>query len=61
MALILEWVSSDAGLGVTTDSLIFEDEERGPSDELKLQLELISRFDENEKKIVKALLGGVDS
>ena len=46
-------------LGVTTDSLIFEDEERGPSDELRLQFERISRFDEDEKKVVKALLEGL--
>ena len=31
-------------LGVTTDELVFEDDERGPDDELRLQFEAISRF-----------------
>lgn len=44
---------------VTTDELIFDDGERGPSDDLKLQFERISQFDTEEKKIVKALLEGL--
>ncbi len=45
--------------GVTTDELIFDEGERGPSDDLKLQFERISQFDPEEKKIVKALLEGL--
>lgn len=44
---------------VTTDELIFDDGERGPSDDLKLQFERVSQFDPEEKKIVKALLEGL--
>lgn len=36
-------------LGVTTDELVFDEDERGPDDELRLQLEAISRFDPDEK------------
>lgn len=46
-------------LGVTTDELIFEQGERGPSDELKLQFERVSKFNDEEKAVVKALLEGL--
>ncbi len=46
-------------LGVTTDELIFDDDERGPSDELKLQFERVSKFNTEEKAVVKALLEGL--
>lgn len=44
---------------VTTDELIFDSDERGPSDDLRLQFERVSQFDQDEKKIVKALLEGL--
>ena len=44
------------GLSVSADTLVFEDTERGPDDELKLQFEAVSQFDPDEKQIVKALL-----
>jgi len=37
-------------MGVTTDELVFEADERGPDDELRLQFEAISRFDPDEKR-----------
>jgi transcriptional regulator with XRE-family HTH domain len=43
-------------LGVSADALIFEENERGPDDELRLQFEAISRFDPEERKVVKTLL-----
>lgn len=43
-------------LGVTIDQLVFDDAERGPDEELRLQFEAISRFDQEEKRVVKALL-----
>jgi len=43
-------------LGVTSDELIFEEHERGPDDELKLQFEAVAQFDPDEKQIVKVLL-----
>jgi hypothetical protein len=44
---------------VSSDELIFGENERQPSDDLKLQFEAVSRFPEEEKKIVKALLEGM--
>jgi len=46
-------------LGVTTDELVFEDDERGPDDELRLQFEAISRFAPDEKKTAKEVLDGL--
>jgi transcriptional regulator with XRE-family HTH domain len=46
-------------LGVSADSLIFERDERGPDDELRLQFEAITRFDPEEKKVVKNVLDGL--
>jgi len=43
-------------LGVTTDTLVFSEDERGPSDELKLQFEALSQFDDEERKVAKAVL-----
>lgn len=41
---------------VSTDFLLFEEHERGPTDDMALQFEAISQFTEEEKKIAKALL-----
>ena len=38
---------------------MFDETERSPSDDLKLQFEAVSRFREDEKQIVKALLEGM--
>ncbi len=46
-------------LSVSADLLIFDEDERGPEDDLKLQFEAISQFDPEEKKVVKALLEGL--
>lgn len=43
-------------LGVSADELLFDADERGPDDDLKLQFEAISRFDPEEKKMVKKVL-----
>lgn len=43
-------------LGVTTDELIFDKDERGPDEDLKLQFEALTRFSPEEKKVVKAVL-----
>jgi len=43
-------------LRVATDDLLFDEAERSPSDELRLQFEAIGQFDADETKIVKALL-----
>lgn len=43
-------------LSVSADVLLFDHEERGPDDDLRLQFETIARFDSEEKKVVKAVL-----
>lgn len=43
-------------LSVSADLLLFDREERGPDEELRLQFERIAGFDTEEKKIVKAVL-----
>lgn len=45
--------------GVTTDELVFEADERGPDDELRLQFEAISRSGPDEKKTAKEVLNGL--
>lgn len=46
-------------LRVSADVLIFGEEPRGPDDELRLQFEAISKFDADEKRVIKALLDGM--
>ena len=46
-------------LHVSADMLVFDPDERGPDDELRLQFEAVSRFEPEEKKIIKALLEGM--
>jgi transcriptional regulator with XRE-family HTH domain len=43
-------------LGVTADELVFEDCERGPDEDLRLQFEAVSRFNAEEKRTVRELL-----
>ena len=46
-------------LNVTADTLLFDENERDPADDLKLQFEAINKFDSDEKYVVKALLEGL--
>lgn len=46
-------------LGVTSDQLLFGKDERGPDEGLRLQFEAISRFDAEEKQVVRSLLEGM--
>ncbi len=46
-------------LSVSSDMLIFGEDERGPDDELKLQFEKISKFTPEEKKVIKEVLDGL--
>lgn len=46
-------------LSVSADMLLFEKDERGPDDELRLQFEAVSRFDQEEKNVVRSLLDGM--
>lgn len=43
-------------LGVSADELLFAPDERGPSDDLKLQFEAVSKFDPEAKKVVQQVL-----
>lgn len=46
-------------LNVTADELIFDKDERGPDDDLRLQFEAVSHFDGEERKVVKSVLDGL--
>ena len=46
-------------MSVTIDSLVFDEEERGPDEQLRLQFEAISHLAPNEKLVVKELLDGM--
>ncbi|WFN56209.1 helix-turn-helix transcriptional regulator [Dickeya lacustris] len=46
-------------LRVSLDGLVFDDHERGPSDDLALQFEAVSGMPEEERRIIKALLDGM--
>lgn len=43
-------------LHTTLDDLVFGEDHRSPADELKLQFEALSLFDEEDRRIAKALL-----
>lgn len=43
-------------LSVTSDQLLFGKDERGPDEDFRLQFEAVSRFDEEEKRVVRSLL-----
>ena len=46
-------------LHVSLDALVFDESERGPSEDLALQFEAISHMPDEERRIVKALLDGM--
>jgi transcriptional regulator with XRE-family HTH domain len=46
-------------LSVSADTLIFDDDERGPDDVLKLQFEAIKQFDEEDQQLAQGLLEGL--
>lgn len=43
-------------LHATLDDLVFGEDHRNPSDELKLQFEALSQFDDSERMVAKELL-----
>lgn len=45
--------------GVTTDWLLFEDSERGPDDDLRLQFEAMGQLSPSEKGVARAVLEGL--
>lgn len=46
-------------LNVSADMLLFEAEERGPDEHLKLQFEAVSKLDEKEREAVETMIAGV--
>lgn len=46
-------------LHVSLDALVFDESERGPSEDLALQFEAVSHMPEKERSIIKALLDGM--
>jgi transcriptional regulator with XRE-family HTH domain len=45
--------------GVTTDWLLFEEAERGPDDDLRLQFEAMAQLSPEEKSVARAVLEGL--
>lgn len=45
--------------GVTTDWLLFEDSERGPDEDLRLQFEAMGQLSPQEKNVARAVLEGL--
>jgi transcriptional regulator with XRE-family HTH domain len=43
-------------LSVSADMLVFEESERGPDDDLRLQFEALRQFSPEEKSVAKAVL-----
>lgn len=43
-------------LGVSADAFLFEEGERAPADELKLQFEALSRLDPDERQVVQEVV-----
>ncbi len=46
-------------LSVSSDTLLFEPEDRGPSDDLRLQFEALAQFDPEARKVAKTVLDGL--
>jgi transcriptional regulator with XRE-family HTH domain len=43
-------------LSISADLLLFEEDERGPSNELQMQFEAVGQFNEEEKMVAKEIL-----
>ncbi|MDP5209740.1 helix-turn-helix domain-containing protein [Microbulbifer sp. 2205BS26-8] len=46
-------------LHVSLDELVFEKDERGPGDKMRLLFEAVERLDEEEQKVIRELLEGM--
>ena len=46
-------------LSVSADMLLFEKDELGPDEELKLQFEAVSRLDPEEKKVIQSVIESI--
>ena len=43
-------------LNISADMLLFDEDERGPSDDFRMQFEALNQFSPNEKEVAKELL-----
>jgi hypothetical protein len=60
LAIRRGWSSLDAGLSVSIDSLVFNEDERGPADDqLRLHLEALNQLDDDEKATVVNLIESI--
>jgi transcriptional regulator with XRE-family HTH domain len=46
-------------LSVSADTLVFDNDERGPTDDLRLQFEAANRLDPDEKHLIRELIEGI--
>ena len=46
-------------LSVSADMLLFDEDERGPDDRLKLQFEAVSKLDDKEREAVETVIASV--
>lgn len=46
-------------LAVSADTLLFDEDERGPDDALRLQFEALQQFDDDERQTAQAVLEGL--
>ena len=46
-------------LRVSADHLLFEEDERSPADELKLQFEAVSRLDPEERRVIQEVVDSI--
>ena len=46
-------------LSVSADTLLFDPEDRGPSDDLRLQFEAVAQFDPEARRVAKTVLDGL--
>lgn len=52
-------VSLARALHVSLDALVFEEGERGPSEEMRLQFEAITQLPDEDQRAVRAILDGM--
>ena len=46
-------------LSVSTDALVFDENERGFGDELRLQVEAVAQLPEPDQQVIKAMIEGI--
>ena len=46
-------------LNISTDALVFDPQEREPTDDWRFQFEAISKFSEEERQVAKAVIDGL--